>query len=71
MRAGDKKDVFYAQGVDYENVNKYYNVVKNLNDNYYRVRAPSRCENLVVDCFWNIVYFLQKIKWLLLFMFYL
>lgn len=71
MNVRDKKDLFFAQGVDYDNVQKYYNVVKCLNNNYYRVRAPAKTKSFVIDCFWNFVYIMERIKWIVLYLFYL
>lgn len=71
MNVRDKKEVFFAQGVDYDNVHKYYDVVKQFNNIYYKVDAPKKTKSFVVDCFWNIVYLIKKIKYIILFLFYL
>lgn len=71
MNVRDKKDVFFAQGLDYDNVNKYYNVVKYLNHTYYEVRPPIKTKSFVIDCFRNIVYLIQKIRWFILLLIYL
>lgn len=36
MSLKNKKELFYANGVDYEKVFKYYDYVKKLNDLYYQ-----------------------------------
>lgn len=71
MNVRDKKDVFFSQGFDYDNVNKYYDVVTCLNNTFYKVRAPIKSKSFVIDCFWNIVYVIQKIKWFIMLLVYL
>jgi hypothetical protein len=52
MSLKDKRDLFYANGVDYDRVDKYYEHVKKLNSCWDK---QSYNEHKFVACFWNVL----------------
>ena len=61
LQESDRRDFFYAQGIHYDNVNKYYQYIKKLEDNW------DRKSDVVVICISTIVNIIDNIRNLIIF----